>query len=757
MNFGTPAQVLDTIRASDEVERTRGINRTKINDLANGVPPLSDEAAKKYNLRVNVNFGEGPMLFANGRRQYESAFLSPQNYFKVTIPQAPPEKATEWGMTVTRELNRILKDSEDYVCTHEYKWSSVLLHGVGATIWHNDEGWTPEFVAIEDLRVATDTTTSFKNLAWFAVRRQYTVGELSRKVFGEHADPGWNQEPIQKALDALQDINYEASGYTWMTSPEKMAELVKQSAGYYSSDACPSITLWHFYYYDEENPKKCAWKLLVVPDVEAGAQHITNEEFLYQSDQPVAQELKNLLHVQFGDLNNKPPFMYHSIRSLGFLLVEPCYWTNLARCRYLQHIFEHFNIWLRSTDPGGRARAQSVQLFDRCFIPEGVSIVPQTERPQINEHMVESGLAQLKQLMTEASQSYVQNLDTGTKKEQTAFETRVKLEAVNSMMTGLLGRGFRKEKFAYQEIARRFCLRKSEDPDVRQFQKAMKRAGIPPLFLNVDFWVIEPEIPMGAGNPTMAQTQSQQLWALRGACDPTTQQEILHETIEVITGDPRRAERWAPIGGQRGVTDAQRDSEFAFGTLMQGVQVRLKEGISAGEQIETLLGLLGGKISQLGKMGGMASKQEIAGLLTVMGYCDALLKQLSQDEQQKDKVKLYADALGKLHNAVKAFAQRLAEQAKAAADQNGNGIAPEVQGKIAAQIIGAKAAAKIKEEKSTQQARHKEVSFVKDQQRKDAEAIADQHREAVRAGAEVERQRVAQDQAGESGLPNGET
>jgi hypothetical protein len=719
----------------------RGVNRVKVNDLANGVPPLTDEAAKRWNLKINTNFGEGPMIFANARRQYDNAFLSPQNYFKVTVPDAPPEKSTEWGMTITRSINRILKDDQEYACVHEYKWANVLLHGVGATIWHEDECCIPEFVAIEDLRVPTDTTTSFKNLPWFSVRKQYTVGELSRKVFGEYADKGWNKKPIQEALDNLKDINYEVSGYTWMTSPEKMAELVKQSAGFYSSDACPSITLWHFYYYDEEDPKNCSWKLLVVPDVDSGAQHITDTEFLYQSDRPVAKELKNLLHVQFGDLNNKSPFMYYSVRSLGFLLVEPCYWTNLARCRFLQHIFEHFNIWLRSADPGGRARAQSVQLFDRCFIPEGVSIVPSTERPQINETMVESGLAQLKQLMTEASQSYNQKVDTGTKKEQTAFETRVKLEAVNSMMTGLLGRAFRKEKFAYQEIARRFCLRKSQDPLARRFQKEMKRAGVPPMFVNSEFWVIEPEIPMGAGNPTMAQTQSQQLWALRPACDPTAQQEILHESIEVITGDPRRADRWAPIDGKRGVTDAQRDSEFAFGTLMQGVPVRMKEGISAAEQIETLLGLLGKKIGDLGKMGGIASKQEIAGLLMVMAYCDSLVQQLSKDEQQKERVKIYADDLGKLHNEVKAFAQRLAEQQKAAA-KNGNGADP-AQGKIAAQVIGAKTAAKIKEEKATQQARHKEESFIMEQRRKDAATLAEQHREGIRAGAEVQRKRFA--------------
>lgn len=750
MNFGTPAQVQDTIRSADESERVRGVNRVKVNDLFNGVPPLTDDEAKKWNLRINTNFGEGPMLAASGRRQYESAFLGPQNFFKVTIPDAPPEKATEWGLFITRKINKILKDCEEYTHVHEYKWASVLSHGVGAQIWHDDECWIPEFVAIEDLRIATDTLTSFKNLMWFAVRREYTVGELARKVFGEYADEGWNKPAIQEALEALKDINYETSGYTWMTSPEKMAELVKQSGGFYSSDSAPSITLWHFYYLNDENPKDTSWDLCIVPDVESGSQHVPDEAFLYQSKRPVAKELKNLLHVQFGDLNNKAPFMYNSVRSLGFLLVEPCFWTNLARCRFLQHVFEQFNIWLRSADPGGRARAQKVELFDRCFVPEGVSIVPKTERHEVDQQLVESALGQLKQLMTEASQSYVQQLDTGTKKEQTAFETRVKLEAVNSMMSGLLGRGFRKEKFAYQEICRRFCLRKSQDRDARRFLKECKEFGILPMFLNVEMWEVEPEIPMGSGNPTMAQTQAQQLLQMRPMFEPTAQQEILHEATEIITGNPKLAERWVPMDGKRGVSDAQRDAQFSFGTLMQGVQIHMKEGISAAEQVDVLLGLLAGKIAQLGKMGGVASKQELAGMLTVMQYIDQLIKQLAGDEQQAQRVKQYQDAMGKLQNAIKAFAQRLAEQEKesAANGENGNG-AGGLQAKLATQVISAKSAAKIKEEKSTQQMRHKEISFVQEQRRKDAEAIANQQREGLKAGADAHRKKYAAFSGGE--------
>src|SRR6185295_16936030 len=98
---------------------------------------------------------------------------------------------------------------------------------------------------------------------------------------------------------------------------------------------------------------------------------------------------------------------------------------------------------------------------------------PNTERHQVNPQTIASVKSQMKQLQSECSQSYTQSTDNGqSSREQTAFETRVKLSTVNAMMTGLLGRFFRKETHAYREICRRFCLRNTSNPDAKAFQEA---------------------------------------------------------------------------------------------------------------------------------------------------------------------------------------------------------------------------------------------------------------------------------------------
>lgn len=726
MNFTTVDKVTQTIRAGDEAEQIRADNRIKIQNTANSFPPLTPEQAKKMGLKINVNWGEMSILFAHARRQYDDAFLNTQNFFRVSIPDGPDPDKISWGTFITNKINAIMKRSESYSSEKESQHAALVAHGIGPLFWPLRDHWEPEFVAIEDFRVATDTKTSLKNLAWVAIRKLYTEGELTTKVFGRNSDRGWNRDEIKKILHAYHNTNYEVTSYDWLNAPEKMAELVKQNSGFYSSDSVPTIPFWHFYHICDADPLNPVIKLKVVPDLGVRGTY-QNKLFLYESDKPVCTRWPQLLNIQFGDLNNKSPMLFHSVRSLGFLLMEPVFWMNLFRCRLLQHGMENFNAWLRVADPEGRARAQKVDLFDKGIVPEGVSIVPQTERHHIDPDLISNIMAQMKQLQQEGSQSYTQQLDTGTRKEQTAFETRAKMAAVNAMMSGLLNRAFRKEGYNYREICRRFCLRKSTDPDVQEFQSDCRNFGIPLQYLNVEYWVIEPEKPIGSGNPMMAESEISTLMEWRPMFDPAAQQEILHEAVEVITRDPKRADRWVPLDKRRGVTDAERDAEFAFGTLMQGVPVRMKEGLNPIEQIETLLGLLAGVMAQIERNGAMADAREIVGMQTTAAYVGKLVGQLAQDRNQKARVKAYSDSLGKLVNTIKGFSQRL-QEAQASAAQNGD---PTAAAKAQSQMMLATTKARINQAMATQKMRHKEAAFQQDQQIKQAQTASDLYHDAA--------------------------
>jgi hypothetical protein len=733
-DFSSPEKVLSTIRQGEEAETYRAANRVKIQNMANGSPPLDEETAKKLKIRVNVNWQGLAVALADARRQCMTAFTGNGNFFKVTLPLAPDEFQSEWGAFITQQINRILNKSLDFFELHRSKWAAVVTHGIGPVAWMRNDNWLPDFVAIEDLRIPTDTKLSFKNLDWWAVRKFYTVFELIDEIDKEKdkTEKKWDKKAVSNILKNYKNLNstFAPNSYDWDTNWEKLAELVKQDGGYYSSDAIPAIPLYHFYFKDFDDNGNEGIFMVIVPETGV-VRDYGEEKFLWKSDRPVAKKREHLLHCQFGDISNKAPFLYHSVRSLGYLLYEPCFYDNLTMSRLVEHTHDNLNVWLRVTDPVDKARAQMQEFSNYGVLRTGVSIVPQSERHQIDADLTESVLAQLRQRKNDASSTYTQSLDTGTKKEQTAFETSVKLQQVNAMTSGLILTAGKYETYLDEEICRRFCNRETDNEDIKLFQKRCKQAGIPDQWMDVDMWDVEVVMPLGMGNPTLAEAKADQLMQIRAACDPTAQQEILHEKILVTTNDPRKAARWAPLGKGRGITDGARDAQAIFGTLMQGVPVPIREGLPVGDQVDALLPLYAGKIDQLTKRDNMATPEEAQGLAEVNAYLTKLVEQMAQDPAQKAKVKEYMDSIGKLFNEVKGLAQRGQQHAQ---EQNGNGgLTPEVQAKIHA--IMATAAAKVKstEIKDQQKQAHKEKGFIKEQRRKDADTFATIQRDAEKA------------------------
>lgn len=738
-NFSTVQRVQQTIRAGDWVERVRQDNRVKVSNAANCFPPLTKDEARKIGLKINVNWGSMMILLAHARRQFMSAYWSSENLFRVKMPYAPKETQSEWESFITNEINRPLRESDSYFNQHDYRWASVVTHGAGPMIWYDQDNWENDFVAMGDLRIPTDTTTDFKNLSWFGVRHLYTPYELITRAFDSSPKNRWNKKAVASILKNYKEVNFvdATMNYDWETSPQKLADLIKQDGGYYAGDAFPAIPFWHFYFLDNTDKDNSGWFMRVVPET-GNVRGPDVQEFLWSSEFPVAKKLSEIMQCQIGDLSTETPFKYQAVRSLGYALLEPEFYENLTRCRLLQHVQDNFNIWLRTTDPVDKARAQVQEFSNLCMLRSGIQVVPQTERHQIDSGLVEMVMAQMRQLKAEASSTYTQQSDTGTKREQTAFETNVKVQQVNAMLSGLLMKSFKRSGPEYREMSRRFCNYKSSNEDVKRFQDHCRKFGIPRQHMDPKLWIVEPVTPLGMGNPTVAQASTQQLMAIRGAYEPSAQQEILHEATLVLTGDPRKAARWAPLGGQRDVSGGEEYAASVFGTLMEGVPVRSPERISPIEQMDAMIPMFAGKIAAIQARDNVGSIQEIMGLGNVQKYMLGLIDRISQDDQQKQRVKQYSDVLAKLFNEVKGFQQRLIEKTKQEAQMGNNG-GTQASDAAKAQNLRIQGAikGKVALDKAQLSNRIKETSHVREQRRQDAASFAQIQRTNLESKAKL--------------------
>jgi hypothetical protein len=725
-NFTEPDKVLQTIRNSDDAERSRGENRVLINRAANNEPLLDEEEATRIGMQIFNRWGEMMGTLAHARRQFLTNFTSQPNYFTIDIPKCPEEKRADWSGYITERINDKLKNGEKalgFFELHRSRWASVACHGIAPMIWDDPFDWLPRCVGIEDFRVPTDTELSFRNLTWFAVRIAYTPGELSRKAFSP--EPGkykWNKKAVADLLKSVEEVNsvMAENNYDWNTVPEKFDELRKQNAGYWTGDAMPSINLWHFFHREDSG----GWSLKMVPEVGAttSSNSEASDQFVCESTQPLAKSWQELVHVQYGDLNNKAPFMFHSVRSLGFALYEPCYWTDFVRCRMIQHVLDQFNILLRITDPIDRARA-SIQVFQNLgVLKPGVQIVPASERHQVDGNLVEAVMAQTKQLQQEASTAYTQNIDTGTQKEQTAFETGVKVQQTNAMLSGIMVTASTYEKFAYREICRRFCLEKSDDPDVVEFRKECQEYGIDLGFLDVKKWVVEPMLPLGMGNPTMAMVEADNALKLRPMLDPSSQSEALYDAAVQMVG-AKRASRWIKTKANK-VSESANAAANAFPLMMLGLPPQIPEGLNPIEQIQTLMGLIVGYMMKIEQTTKTPTMQELTGLQTVATYIEKLVQGMAGDTANQAIYKKFAHDLSQVFNEIKKLQQHfnMAMQ-KQAQQQGGAAEAMQRQAEVQAKMAETAAEIKRKQVESAHDMQLQDAKFVSDKQRKDFEAV----------------------------------
>lgn len=741
MNFSEPGLVGNVIQAMTQADLIRATNRALIIDLFNGAPPYTPSEAEQNNISVNVNWREAVVLGHQARRQYEQAFLSPTNFFSVDVENAPVIKRTDWSNFITSKINRCMKKSLPYIQLVRSKFAGVVLHGIGPQYWANkDCGWLPKFIAIEDLMVPTDTDEDLCNLPYFAIRRIYTPGELFRKISGPNVDPGWNIPVVHQILDSIREFNTAQQSYTWLNQPEKMSELWKQNAAYYESDAAPSVTLWDFYHLESEVPKP-GWRRCMLQDIN-GPSVMTNE-FVYRSERVIADEIGQILHINFGDLSNKPPFKYHSVRSLGYLLFDVCHMMNRLRCQFTQKVFEDLLTWYRVLDPSDKGRLNHVALFDKGIIPEGLQIVKRDERYSPDAALVNNLMANYRQLMSEASSTFTQDIDNGTAREVTATETMARVNQVNALLSSLLNLAYVQENFAYVEICRRFCNQKSEDPQVKRFQILAQEHGIPKRYLNHEHWNIVPETTLGSGNKILQVAQAKALLEIRPMLDPTPQRLVTHLYAEAVA-DAKVADQLVNMNAGPKVTDAQHDAQLSFSAMMEGTPVPPLEGVNHVESVQTLIQLMAMKVQRIQQTSNVGTPDDVVGFKLVAQNVSAQLQMLAQDESQKQFVRAMGDALGQIMNEVKAFQERQMEAMKKAQAQNQGD--PSAMAKV--QAIQAQTQAKIqgKQAERAQDLRHNEIAFRQQQQHEAARTRAEINRDNVKTAAEIEQERALTEQ-----------
>lgn len=741
----------------------RARNRALINNLYNGFPPYSHEEVSENKIDVNVNFLEGTRLLHDARAQFTQAFLKPGKYFTLRTDYGPRNKRQQHSFNTTRHMNRIMKRSLKHYEMMRSKFGLLVLHGIAPAVWENEDRWCSRAIGVEDALVPSNTLVGFDNLPFYMVYRSFTgyeLKKLTRQIKGKNP-PGWNMRLVKKAIEWVDAAGTSLMGTNWpeVWSPEKLQERVKGDGGFYATDQLPTIDCFDIYAYDDRG-KESGWIRRIILDAwstpgngamtrngKLGAlSNIKTDDFLYTSHtRRIADSMQNLISFQFADLSAVAPFRYHSVRSLGFLLYAVCHLQNRLRGKFNEAVFEALMQYFRVKTMDDVQRALQLQLANKGFIEDGVSIVPAAERWQVNSQLVELGMSENSNLIREQAAGAVQNTNFSRDRvEKTRFQVMAEVNAATSMLSAGLLQAYQYQTFEYRENVRRFMKKDSTDPEVREFRAACLKDGVPQEMLQDGIWDVDPERVIGAGNKTLEMAATEQLMQWRPLFDPDAQRYILNLSTMNVTDDPALADRLVPEGQK--ISTSIQAAEWASGSLMQGLHVSVPgSGVNLAEYAEHVLVEMAVIVKQAQSAGNMATPQQLQGLNAMASHVAECLKIVSQDKEAREIVASLSDQLNQLMNLIKGFAQRLAQAMQAKAKQNGAGdgkMDPKDQAKIQATMATADTKMKIARESHAQRTAQRQIQFEHQIQQDDARAQQELKHDAISAGIEIAKQRM---------------
>lgn len=740
MSLKSPAKTLSIIQSMMDADRGRSRNRVRIQRLFNGDAPYTQEEADTLKAETNINFLEGTRIMNGARSQFAAALLKPGNFFDVSLDFGPDHKRVAWGNIITREVNRVLKRSRKYRDVIESQIGNICLHGVGPATWLRDRDWCPKPHAIEDVLVPANTLQSLENLTHFAVHVAFTVQDLMGMTRKDKS--GWNMGLVNRVIAKLAKMEDEATSFQSTSDayyfPEKLEEDFKENSLFYGSDAVPVCWAWDFYYLDASCSCGPSWKRRIVVDqTQQGLPDAsTMNEWLYDpGDRCHGKDVSQIMHVQFADGAVKPPYRWHSTRSLGYLLYGVCHLQDRLRCRFSDSVFEQMLWMFRVRSEEDQEAVRKVDLGHMGIVPDGLSWVSPNERQQIDVNLMNQAFSMNRQNMAESAAQFQADMNDGTRKEMTATEVMARANASNALMGSMLTRAYTAAEDQYREILRRFFT--IEHEDCVRFRQRCEAQGVDPVcWGRIGDMDINAERAPGSGNKMLEIASAEKLMAVRPLLSPPAQQAVLHMYVEANTDNAGLAAKLVPME-DGGPSRAVERATLAWGTLWLGQPVVVADAINRVEYVGTLLQMLDAQLQKTEQQGGMPQPQDVMGMMNVMQHVSDQTARLDGDESMQPFVRRVQDALKNAGNLVKGYMQRIQEAQMAQQEAQGGQQDP----RVVSMLMQAEAKARIAEANAAQKRAHRDAQFAADQARKDAAVVG----EAQRAGARVQAEIAATD------------
>lgn len=448
-------------------------NRAAVQAMFDGAPPYNEATLRNEGQGYLSNFSSGSAKQAldGAMAAYVDMLFSVEHLMRIRTNHGSEEERAEWEGIISEEWTRMMREWPLFKFNFLNLCNFFIQHGIGLAYFPDDKNWQYRTSGLGDFYVPRMTITAEDELEVACCSRDYLPHQLNAMISGEHVDPCWNKEEVQKAINnALLNRSYAGSGPdTVNLQPELIQAELKNNDLCLSYGTNTYIRTVHFW----------------VKEVDGSVTHLislrtgTNAEFLYKRSNRFKSMNQAFTFFTYGIGDNG---YIHSVRGMGWKIFNKVQEIDRLVNRAADSAMLAASIILKPATENDMQETALTYIGQCGFLNPNVEIVPWA-MPDMGQNVMPM-LADMRSSLQNDIGQYSSPVMASDSTERTKFEWKAKLaESAKVSSTGQL--------LFYDPIQKlwRNTLKKQLRPDYRadepgghelwQFIKRCLKRGVP--------------------------------------------------------------------------------------------------------------------------------------------------------------------------------------------------------------------------------------------------------------------------------------
>lgn len=643
-----------TLKRQDEVSER---NRSKIQDMVDGKPPLNQSLLNKRGRghQFNVNFGEGASIRNEAMSHYLDLFTSPEFLLDVRLNRTlglPSTEKTMYEKIISSELTKMVRDWEGSTTNFLILADQFVTHGIGIGYFTDKDSWQFETTGLGEFKFPRRTKVSPDSIDICTCETELTVSQLSKYIQNESAatNAGWDVEGCKLAIAR----NGNAMKYDH-DSAEDTQEQAKAN-DYNESDGLGAITVVQSWV--QEKNGKVSYYIAALQGMSKKGQEVDSENdealkrFIFKAEDAY-DSMEEAIHIFPFYTGNRGNI--YTIRGLGYMVYGLVQTSNLMQCASLDSARAAMSVKLISPSEKGLDQIPIVQAGAYTLIPPSLQISEKQIEPNLSQVAIPAMQQLSQQIAKMSSSSSMSQMFNNAPERRSALEVSSAMEHFTSLNGAAMRLFYKPWRSMLVQMSKR-ALKDSQNsstPSGKMAKIMQQRCidrGVPEEILTEIDWIeTNTKLPIGLGNKASRSALYADGASMLPAMDDVGKHQFHVDRMIDMFG-PEKASEYIPFDGESRETPDHQVARLENNDLLEEQELPVSNSenhfvhlrIHTEKLVEVVDGLESGELDLREVTPGLATLYEHTAqtleLTTVPGVIDAELQQYKQVLQQIGEV-----------------------------------------------------------------------------------------------------------------------